>query len=77
MEQSTTYINIEKREMDKILSQLGEIIDTSELTFSKAYNWKGCGYFQTYVDFTMNDGKTLTVSLRNNYDIIPKSLRVS
>ncbi len=77
MEQSTTYINIEKREMDKILSQLSEIIDTSELTFSKAYNWKGYGYFQTYVDFTRNDGKTLEVSLRNNYDIKPKSLRVS
>jgi len=77
MKQSTTYINIEKREMDKILSQLGELIDTSELTFSKAYNWKGCGYFQTYVHFKMKNGKTLEVNLRNNYDIRPKSLKVS
>ena len=49
MNQSTTDIDIEKREMDKILSQLSEIIDISELTFDSAHNWKGYGMFCTYV----------------------------
>ena len=75
MNQSTTGIDIEKREMDKILSQLSEIIDISELTFDSAHNWKGYGMFCTYVYFSRKDGSVLEVSLRNNFDIYPKSLR--
>ena len=76
MSSTTKYIKIEKRDMAKIISQLSEFVDVSELTYLNAFIWEWeCGV-SIFITFQKINGQVLEVGLKNNYDIKPRTITI-